>query len=571
MLVVLGGLVKAIGAGSALPAGWLTSIDAIYSAAGLAVGVLAVATAVLAWRTGRENRTVITWTLVSVALLATQVALGAFRGPRIEPLHVGAAMAFFATVLTMAISARQGAPLRRQGNRTLWLLPLAAAGMVWVTTLLGSYLKVSGAGSACAGWPLCGGQVVPVFNALVWLDFLHRLAALTTGILVMWTTWMAWRTQRSRPVILSTALAAVGLYVLQVGLGAVTVFWVLPPQLLVSHLALAAGLFGAMVGLTLMLKRAAQMPAMAGGEGVAALPAPMAMPGLQRLKDVLKAYVMLMKPSIILLLLITTYAAMWVAAGGAPPLGLTFWTLVGGTFSSGAANAINMWYDQDIDAVMRRTRKRPLPSGALTPRQVLTFGIVAGTLSFLVMGVTINWLAASLSLAGLLFYVFIYTMWLKRSTPQNIVIGGAAGAVPPMVGWAAITGEVHLAPVLMFLIVFLWTPPHFWALALFRAEDYKNAGVPMLPVVKGARYTKWQIFLYAVLTVLSTLALYPLGVVGRWYLLAAALSGGYFIWTTVALLRDRTPEQRTAHVVFGYSILYLAIVFFAMVLDTVPR
>lgn len=580
LLVILGGAVKAFGAGPACT-GWplcggtlLPPLDGLvllnwaHRTLGLAVGLLAVAAAVTAWRAERANRTVIIGSLLSLFLLAAQVVSGASYGPGAGALQTGVATAFFATVLTMAVSARQGVPLRRAGKRGLWLLPLAAAAMVWVTILLGGYLKSAGGGAACADWPLCHGQVVPAFDRLVWLDFLHRLAALATGILVAWSAWIAWRTQRTRPAIVATAVMAVGLYVLQVGLGAATALWALPPQLVVSHLALAAGLFGAMIVLTLLLKRAAQMPAIAGGAGVAALPAPGALP---RINEVLRAYMMLMKPSIILLLLVTTYGAMWVANGGPPPLGVTFWTLLCGTFSSGGANAINMWYDRDIDSVMRRTRKRPIPAGLLTANQVLAFGVLSGALSFLVMGVAVNWLAASLSLSGLLFYVFIYTMWLKRSTPQNIVIGGAAGAVPPLVGWAAITGEVAWAPVIMFLIVFLWTPPHFWALALFRAEDYRNARVPMMPVVKGVRRTKWESLIYAVLTVLSTLALYPLGVVGKWYLLVAALAGGYFVWTCVALLRDQSGEQRTAHVVFGYSILYLFLVFLAMVLDTVPR
>jgi len=282
--------------------------------------------------------------------------------------------------------------------------------------------------------------------------------------------------------------------------------------------------------------------------------------------QVLRDYLMLTKPRIVILLLITGFAAMWVAAGGPPPFGLSLVTMIGLGMSCGAANAINMWYDRDIDAVMKRTQRRPLPSGRLTPDQALRFGMVVGVISFLVLA-TVNLLTALLSTAGLLFYVLVYTMWLKRSTVHNIVIGGAAGAAPPLVGWAAVTGTLDWAAVIMFLVVFIWTPPHFWALAIFRGEDYARAGVPMMPVVRGERATKWQILLYSLLLIPSGALLYFTGAVGPVYLVTALGLGCAMVLASVRLLRERLPSMDWAHRTYHWSQLYLLVMFLAMMLD----
>lgn len=294
-----------------------------------------------------------------------------------------------------------------------------------------------------------------------------------------------------------------------------------------------------------------------------------AVPDRRQVAQVLRDYLLLTKPRIVILLLITGFAAMWVAAGGPPPLGLSIVTMAGLAMSCGAANAINMWYDRDIDAVMKRTQRRPLPAGRLTPEQALRFGVVMGILSFLVL-LTVNLLTALLATAGLLFYVLVYTMWLKRSTVHNIVIGGAAGAAPPLVGWAAVTGTVDWAAVIMFLVVFIWTPPHFWALALFRGEDYARAGVPMLPVVRGERVTKWQILLYSLLLIPSGALLYFTGAVGPVYLATAVGLGCAMVLASIGLLRERLPRMDWAHRTYGWSLLYLAVIFLAMMLDVTP-
>ena len=277
------------------------------------------------------------------------------------------------------------------------------------------------------------------------------------------------------------------------------------------------------------------------------------------------SYVALTKPRIIVLLLITAFAAMLVAANGVVSPWIIVFTLAGGAASAGAANAINQVLDRDIDAVMARTRRRPIPSGAVAPPFALAFAILLGATAFVELAVLVNLTSAVLALAALFFYVFIYTVWLKRSTPQNIVIGGAAGAMPPLVGWAAATGRVELPALILFLIIFLWTPPHFWALALYRRDDYARAHVPMLPVVAGEDETRRQIVIYSVLLVASSLLLLVFGRMGWVYGATAAAIGAVFIVLAVRVRRERTP--RSAVRLFGYSMVYLALLFAAMVAD----
>lgn len=278
-----------------------------------------------------------------------------------------------------------------------------------------------------------------------------------------------------------------------------------------------------------------------------------------------RAFYELTKPTIVLLILVTAYATLWIASGDPPSLWLSLVTIVGAALSAGSANAINCYYDRDIDQIMGRTRTRPIPSGRVTPREALVFGIVTGVLSVVLLAWLAHPLAAFWALAGNLFYVFVYTMWLKRSTPQNIVIGGAAGSVPPLIAWAAVHGTVAWPAVILFLVIFLWTPPHFWALALFRNEDYARAGVPMLPVVKGARATKVQILIYTIVVTLVSLLLTPSGAAGWLYAVLASAFGGYFIYLAWLTLKD--PGDRAAKRLFGYSIIYLALVFAAAVID----
>lgn len=281
------------------------------------------------------------------------------------------------------------------------------------------------------------------------------------------------------------------------------------------------------------------------------------------------AYVALTKPRIIELLLVTTLPTMIVAEQGMPSVGLMVATLVGGTLAAGGANAINMYVDRDIDAVMERTKNRPLVTGDVTPTAALVFAISLEVVAFVELWVLVNLLSAVLAVSACLFYVFIYTLWLKRTSKQNIVIGGAAGAVPVLVGWAAVTDSLALAPWLMFAVIFIWTPPHFWALAIRYREDYAAAEVPMLPAVDTLRNTAVQILVYTVVLWATTLVLAPVADLGWIYLGSAVVLGAIFTWMAVRLLREPTPPL--AMRLFTYSITYLTLLWAAMAVDVLVQ
>jgi len=278
-------------------------------------------------------------------------------------------------------------------------------------------------------------------------------------------------------------------------------------------------------------------------------------------------FLQLLKPRVMSLVVFSGFAGIMVAPGHLHPL-LQAVAVLCIAVGAGASGAINMWYDRDIDAVMSRTCARPIPAGRIKPSEAAGFGVVLAIASVGLMGIAVNWLASGLLAAAILFYVFVYTMWLKRRTPQNIVIGGAAGAFPPVIGWAAMSGHLGLAPIALFLLIFMWTPPHFWALALFRAGDYAKAGVPMLPVVAGPRATKRQMLVYTALLFPLALAPWALGVAGHVYGAAAALLGGLFILAAVKVWFD--PTDRSAKRMFGFSILYLFLLFALLIADRAP-
>jgi heme o synthase len=284
-------------------------------------------------------------------------------------------------------------------------------------------------------------------------------------------------------------------------------------------------------------------------------------------RGIVSDYYELGKPRIIILLLITTAAAMVMAAHGLPPLALAFWTLLGGALSAASAGAYNCVIDRDIDRVMRRTRLRPVPTGRISVRAALVAATLAGITGFAILYVLVNPLAAWLSLAGNLYYVLVYTVWLKRLTPLNIVIGGAAGAVPPLVGWAAITGHIGAPALGLFAVIFLWTPPHFWALSLMTNVDYDKAGIPMFPNVYGIPRTKREILLYTLVLVGVSLTLVDVHVMGAVYGVAATILGAIFVYDAIKLIGDET--RRWARTLFKFSLLYLALMCVAMVLDRI--
>jgi heme o synthase len=287
------------------------------------------------------------------------------------------------------------------------------------------------------------------------------------------------------------------------------------------------------------------------------------------LRSKVSAYVALMKLRIVELLLVTTVPVQIVAAEGLPSLWLMLTTVVGGTLAAGGAHAINMYVDRDIDALMERTQDRPLVTGVIEPRNALVFAAVLEVAAFVLLWTTVNLLSAVLAVAACLFYVFVYTLWLKRTSSQNIVIGGAAGAVPVLIGWSSVTNSLDWAPVILFAVIFFWTPPHFWALAIKYKDDYAAAEVPMMPVVADARSTCLQMIGYTLVTWALTLVFAPVAGMGAIYVVAALATGAAFTYQTVRLLFEPTPAR--AMRVFGWSITYVSLLFGAMALDQLVR
>ncbi len=278
----------------------------------------------------------------------------------------------------------------------------------------------------------------------------------------------------------------------------------------------------------------------------------------------IRDYFELLKPRVMSLVVFSAFVGLWIAPGHIHPY-LGFLTILSIALGAGASGAINMWYDRDIDEVMSRTKKRPLPRGVIEPDDALSLGIFLTLISVGILGLSANWLAAIILAFASFFYVFIYTIWLKRSTSQNIVIGGAAGAFPPMIGWVAVTGEVTIEPVVLFLIIFFWTPPHFWALSLYKSKDYKKAKVPMMPLTAGERSTKIQMLVYTLILVPLTLVPYFIGMVGLTYVLGAVVLGFIFVISAISVLRE--TNYFYAKLMFGYSIFYLFALFALMMID----
>ena len=279
-------------------------------------------------------------------------------------------------------------------------------------------------------------------------------------------------------------------------------------------------------------------------------------------------YVALLKPRVMSLVVFTAFVGLAVAPAGMNPF-LALVSIVAIAVGAGASGALNMWYDADIDAVMTRTASRPVPAGRVTPREALAFGLVLSGLSVMTLGLVANWLAAAMLAFTIFFYAVVYTMWLKRSTPQNIVIGGAAGAFPPMIGWTAVTGAIGLESVVLFLVIFLWTPPHFWALALFKSDDYARAGIPMMPNVAGDASTRRQIFVYSLLLAVAGVLPFALGHASAVYGAGAALLGAGFVYYAWRVLAADPADagMKPAKALFGYSLLYLFAIFTFVLVD----
>jgi protoheme IX farnesyltransferase len=424
--------------------------------------------------------------------------------------------------------------------------------VLFAVGLSGASVRATGASWACRGmFPDCDGFGVLAFgrDPLADVQLYHRLLSYAVLGLVVWLAIEAFRTQRAVAWLPTTVVVLLLTTILDAAVGALSVSIANPPLAEVAHTAASAATWSTAVALVVVAHRAPLVPA-------------------PNTLKVALAYVQLTKPRVMSLLLATTAAAMVIAARGLPDLGTLLATLLGGALMSGGAGAINHYVDRDIDPLMGRTAWRPIPSGVISPASALRFGIGLAVIASGVFVLFVNVLACVLALLGLLGYVFIYTLWLKRSTPSNIVIGGAAGAIPPLVGWAAVTNEISsLTAWYLFAIIFFWTPPHFWALSLLIRQHYERAGVPMLPVVRGEDETRRQIVLYALLLIVLTLVLSPFGMMGGVYFVAALVLGALFIRYAVQLWRQAT--RQAARQLYLYSMLYLFALFAAMAVDRV--
>jgi protoheme IX farnesyltransferase len=570
LLIAVGGLVRATDSGLGCPDwprcfGKLTPppnlhawIEHSHRLVAAVVIVLVALTAIAAWRT-RQSRAIRWAAIGAVAMVVAQAVLGAIVvWAKLEAesvtLHLATALALVALLEFITFRSRWGTRDSEKPPRFA-RLAMVGAGLVYAQMLVGSTVTGHQAGLA---YP--AGVLIPDLGlSSAQIQFAHRLLATLVGIVVIAIWIRARATQRAHPTITRLAGYAAGLVVVQIALGVANLANRLSALTVVPHLAVGSLLWGTMFALLLHADRFAGTTERHPAEPQ---PAP-----ARTAKESLTTYFLLTKPRIIELLLITTVPTMFLAKRGVPSPWLVLTTLFGGSLSAASANVINCYLDRDIDSAMRRTRRRPLPAHQVDPGDALRFGLVLGVAGFVWLWATVNLLSAALATAAILFYVFVYTLGLKRRTAQNIVIGGAAGAVPVLVGWTAVTGRIELPALVLFAIIFYWTPPHFWALSLRYREDYQAAGVPMLPVVRGPKETSHQILYYTLLLVAVTLLMYPAGQMGLVYLGAALLLGGLFVWRAVALARDVSGKR--AIKLFSFSNQYLALLFLAMAIDAV--
>ena len=579
-LITIGGLVRATESGLGCPDWPLCHgqiippfeyhvlIEYSHRLTASVVGLLVVACAALVWFKHRESAGLKRLMAVAVVALIVQVILGGITvltelPAPIVTAHLFAAETLFAMLIVAALIARPATTaLQAARKHPYFNTVLAMATVSMVILLTGTYIVGSGASAVCTSWPLCTSDWLPNFG-LQWEHMAHRLIAGLGGLYIIVAALKARRYKGQSRALAGMGMGAAALVVAQVLAGAANPWFRFVPAAQIIHLSLASALWGHLIAMAVVAARLkfepgeeAAAPDRGGGDASEA-GASSASGGL---RTVISDYVALTKPKVMSLLLVTAFGGMVLAAEGLPGAGLIATVILGGALASGGASALNHWLDRDIDRLMARTATRPVASERVSGRQALVFGLILNVLAFALLWWGANLLAALLAMGGSVFYVLVYTKWLKRTTTQNIVIGGAAGAVPPLVGWAAVTGGLDLPAFYLFAIIFFWTPPHFWALALLIRRDYAEAGVPMLPVVAGEESTRRHILLYTLalmmLTVLLYLATDSLGLV---YLTSAIVLGLGFVVYALRLFRQTGP--RAAAPIYRYSLLYLALLF----------
>lgn len=562
LVVVWGGIVRVTGSGLGCP-DWplchgqflpgldaATRIEWFHRLIAIAGGLSLAALSLVTIARYREQRRVLALTVAAGVLYILQAVLGGVVVLLELPhtwvtAHLANAEILLAVLTVLAVEVRWPALATRDRGAPWTALVLAAAVGTFVLLLSGAYVRGAEASTACLTWPLCDDGAFPTFGAPA-IHMAHRWVAAVVGVVLLAACWQAWRHRREAAGLGAFAVLTAITFAAQVVVGAANPLSGFSAWALGAHPALASLVWCLTVALTVV----AWHPAL---------------PSRGMVSDM----VALTKPAIMSLLLLTAIGAMFLAARGVPPFSLLAATIVGGAAASGGASALNHYFDRDIDELMRRTRRRPLPSHRVPDEWAIGLGIVLNIIAFAVLALFANVLAAALATCGTLFYILVYTLWLKRSTVQNIVIGGAAGAIPPLVGWAAVTGSLDLEAWLLFAIIFFWTPAHFWALALLISDDYKRAGIPMLPVVRGEEATTWGIFTYALSLVPLSLLLFLGGGLGPLYLVAAVGLGLVFVGWSVRLIRAAAARRRgIARGLYVYSLLYLALLFVVIMVDS---
>ena len=543
------------------------ALDFFHRFTTLLVTPLVLITAYLAYRSERSYHWLRRPALLALGLLLVQALLGGLiTGQLSEPgsswvsaFHLGLSLLVQALVVlatTVAFYYRSGvtgSALKMTFQSSFARRSLMVLFSIFLLLVSGVVVAGSQSATACPGWPLCQGSLIPG-DLGGWLNVVHRSIVMLTGILLLWLFWSAWRSQRSQTPVLVATTVVVVLFFAQALMGArlVTGF---PKYLLVLHQATSVAVWSAMVVQVAAVGIAGRTEQSEREESAAAA----SRTGLA------KSFLMLTKPIVVTLLLVTTFAGMVIGARAWPDLSLTFWTLLGGFLAAGGSGAMNQYIDRFDDEKMQRTQKRPIPSGKLTSGEGLAFGVGIALTSFYIVVAFVNLLAALLVLAGIIYYVLLYSIFLKKMTVQNIVIGGGAGAIPPLVGWAAATGNLNIPSLLLFAVVFLWTPPHFWALSIVRRKDYARAGVPMLPVIRGEKETRWQIFLYTGELVALTLLLPLFGLGGSVYFIGAVLLGAWLLHSAWKVWKEE--GNKVAWKMYRYSSMYLAFLFVLLMID----
>ena len=564
------------------------------------VTLFILSTALWAWLRYRAYEWILRGAMFAVVLLFVQILLGGITvlaelPPTVVAIHLGNAMLLLATVLTVATlalrapaggqievreptpaslgkskilvagsSERGTSPYPSHGSwgdegQSLLHLILASAAGVFFIIISGSLVEGSGAGGACTSWPLCNGGEVISAGTLAVIHMLHRFIVGVAGMLALYTFYRAMKRRGENRSIFAVGLIGAILLIVQVFVGAAQVWLQFPPLVEGAHVALASAVWGSLVVLALLV----QPPETFRARGPELT---QRMPG-KPMRTTAADYIALTKPWIVALLLTTTVAGMLVAAHGLPSLNILLLTLLGGACAAGGANALNSYIDRDVDKVMGRTSRRPIPSGRVSPRGALIFALALSVLSPIILGIGVNWLSAGLAVLGIIYYAGLYTMVLKRATPQNIVVGGAAGAIPPLVGWAAVSNDVSLLALYLFAIILLWTPPHTWALMLLLDKDYHRAKIPMLPAAWGQVEARRQIILYSILLFAITLVPFSIGALGLIYFLGAIILGIYFLVLALRLWRNGDTYKPLARKLYHFSNAYLALLFLAMVVD----